>query len=113
MPDVTRCPTRDELRRFLLGDVDDEEAARVQGHLSTCCSCLETLPRLETNDVRLQAMQTQGRLAVDPGLASTTDSAFSPTFDQAVEPGNRRGRFSIVRPHAQGGLGQVSIARDE
>ncbi len=47
-------------------------------------------------------------------LAST--GAEAGRGDPPVAPtpsGAQRGRFTIVKPHAQGGLGQVSLARDE
>ncbi len=45
-------------------------------------------------------------------LASTSDGSGA-TIQSGVATGTQRGRFTIVRPHAQGGLGQVSIAHDE
>src|SRR5688572_23737533 len=66
MPDVMHCPTHDDLRRFLLGEVEDDEADQVEGHLSTCCGCLDTLAHLETDDALLTAMRDQAHIGGDP-----------------------------------------------
>jgi WD40 repeat protein/serine/threonine protein kinase len=148
MPDdVTCCPTQDDLRRFLLGQIEEADAARLAGHLSGCSPCLEALAGLESRDTLLAAMQAQAartfdseralveglidRLSGRPragdaaaplpetddagALPSTADakSDTAVSAPSAAAPGERRGSFAIIKPHAQGGLGQVSIAHDE
>jgi non-specific serine/threonine protein kinase/serine/threonine-protein kinase len=148
MPEANGCPTRDDLRRFLLGQIEDHQAARIQEHLSACQSCLEIAGELPAEDTLIAAMRAQAQVSsatdaavvkglidrlndlhepqnqIDRSAGDTTSiyrdiestSGFTASVassERTVTPGQRRGRFSIVKPHAQGGLGQVSIARDE
>lgn len=43
MPNAPLCPSRNDLRRFALGDVHKAEAQTLGQHLDTCTRCLETL----------------------------------------------------------------------
>jgi serine/threonine protein kinase len=44
---ATACPTRSDLNRLATGNVSDEEAERLSGHLDACLSCQTLLTRLE------------------------------------------------------------------
>ena len=57
MSDVKRHPTLGDLQRFLLGQVEDAEAVRVQDHLSGCGQCLDTVANLTTEDTLLAAVR--------------------------------------------------------
>jgi tetratricopeptide (TPR) repeat protein/tRNA A-37 threonylcarbamoyl transferase component Bud32 len=48
------------------------------------------------------------------GVDSTVESPPPlPSFESPGVPSGPRGRFTVLQPHAQGGLGQVLLARDE
>ncbi len=66
MANSTHCPTADDLRRFLVGDVADEEAAKLHDHLSECSTCLDGLARLSTEDSLVAAMREQARTPANP-----------------------------------------------
>ncbi len=44
---ATACPTRSDLNRLATGNVSDEEAERLSGHLDACLSCQTLLTRME------------------------------------------------------------------
>ncbi|MBI3468429.1 MAG: protein kinase [Planctomycetes bacterium] len=70
MPEPKSCPSPDDLRRFLLGQVDEGDAARIQDHLAGCPRCLESMGNLKTDDTLLAAMQAQTSAAhSDPDQA--------------------------------------------
>lgn len=59
MSNEPQCPDRDELERFLLGQVSDLELADIEGHLSHCSSCLRTLEDLHAQDPLIEAFRSQ------------------------------------------------------
>src|SRR5688500_7678899 len=69
MSGTTGCPTADNLHRFLLGQVDEDEAALVQDHLSGCDQCLDTMAHLSSDDTLVVAMRAQAQAAADPDEA--------------------------------------------
>jgi hypothetical protein len=69
MSGTTSCPTPDNLHRFLLGQVDEVEAALVQDHLSGCDQCLDTMAHLRSDDTLVVAMRAQAQAAADPDEA--------------------------------------------
>src|SRR5262245_63980767 len=52
--------------------------------------------------------------AHQPRQPATTPDVTPPSSRDSATPAARQhGRFTILKPHARGGLGQVSVARDE
>ena len=50
MPGTSLCPPREDLQRFLLGQLSHEEAEPLERHLAECPSCVSTLTALEAHD---------------------------------------------------------------
>jgi serine/threonine protein kinase/Leucine-rich repeat (LRR) protein len=48
MPPLEGCPSRDDLQRFVQGNVDDEEAQAVESHLLQCRQCVDTAATVAT-----------------------------------------------------------------
>jgi serine/threonine protein kinase len=60
MLSASGCPAKQDLQRFVLGELDENEIAAVQLHLSRCTSCLDLLGRLDVEDTLLAALRSQG-----------------------------------------------------
>ncbi len=60
------CPSPEELRRFLLGQDSDQEAERLEAHLSVCQTCLAALHEQEIGDSLLEIVREQSHAAEDP-----------------------------------------------
>src|ERR1700736_4504971 len=62
---ISTCPTAKELQRFLLGDIPDQDAERVEQHLAQCPTCLGQLASLHGEDTLSDAVQANPTM---PGL---------------------------------------------
>jgi serine/threonine protein kinase len=125
------CPDRSDLQRLARGELSDEEADKLSQHILTCSSCADRLNALCVNDP-IAALLARGEsplLARDSTLDALIerlaekppDSDRASTFldsDRDAQAATitmkpkRLERYSMSRLHAQGGIGQVWLARD-
>src|SRR5437762_1001074 len=56
------CPAPADLERFLLGQVGEVQATRIEAHLAHCRRCLETVHLLKAEDTLIEAMQQAAAL---------------------------------------------------
>lgn len=94
----------------------EHDATKSLAALSSVDSAVEDLTRLGDTVV------TESLIHVTPGGKTQRPDETMPITDAADVPASVAGprksdpsgiRFRVLRPHAQGGLGQVSVARDE
>jgi hypothetical protein len=57
MIDAIPCPQAEDLQRFLLGEMEDADAERLELHLSQCRSCVTTAQGLKASDTLVEAMR--------------------------------------------------------
>ena len=63
MPVASTCPHADDLQRYLLGQVSEEQAQNLEAHLRRCDACLASLNTLEVEDTLVEVFRRQGRAA--------------------------------------------------
>jgi serine/threonine protein kinase len=104
------CPTAEVLRAFALGDLDENEAVGVAGHLQACPSCADSVARLDgmadpvLEDLRRRLGHTWHLSAHAAGDA-TLRVPFPPEGEWG--PPDQLGEFRIVREVGRGGMGIV------
>lgn len=57
MPESSRCPSRDVLEQFVLGQVPEPELEKLEQHLDQCPPCGETVQGLRLSDTWLDAVR--------------------------------------------------------
>src|SRR5689334_12667267 len=67
MGDATACPPAEDLRRFLLGRLEEAEGERVAGHLARCPACVAAAETLDARDELIEAVGGAAR----PGRAGS------------------------------------------
>ena len=89
-------------------DLHDGDPQKSLAAASSIASLRQQLNSLGDADVQatLHTIQSQPDLDLSPSLGGLDETL---TLGQSSSGGQR---FQILRPHAQGGLGQVSVARD-
>src|SRR5581483_10360641 len=114
----------DDLRRFQLGALARDEAARVEAWLGTCAGAITTLREVRAADPLTAAIPAALRLDLPahpaegevirvatlvggPGGPLATASVTGPALPPAV------GGFPVVRELGRGGMGVVYEAADE
>jgi anti-sigma factor RsiW len=110
MPEASRCPTPNDLRRFLLGQIADDETASVQDHLTTCATCLDRMADLSTDDSLVAAMQAQARnpAGADDGVVQALVDRLANVNAVDAEPAatlswdGSHGRTEAVLPQVDG-----------
>ena len=60
------CPDREVLSQFILGQIADDEANRVETHLARCRSCVEKVETLAAEDALVEAVQSQRSRPIAP-----------------------------------------------
>ncbi|MBI3462313.1 MAG: hypothetical protein HY000_04530 [Planctomycetes bacterium] len=115
MPPAKQCPSPDDLRSFLLGQVEDADLARIQDHLSSCGSCLELIANLKAEDTLLAAMQAQTRSAGPDPEGSVVEALMdrligvpSPASRASQATTGRSGPSQVPAGDAQSGSSQPS-----
>ncbi|HVT66587.1 MAG TPA: protein kinase, partial [Trebonia sp.] len=66
MPQDAACPSAYELQRFLLGQISEDEARRVEQHLPGCGECLSTLHGLMPSDTIVRVIRSLPPEAHEP-----------------------------------------------
>jgi tetratricopeptide (TPR) repeat protein len=66
MPGVSPCPQEEDLQRFLLGAIADEEAAPLEQHLTQCEPCFQKALALGGEDTLVETLRTVPRRSVAP-----------------------------------------------
>jgi eukaryotic-like serine/threonine-protein kinase len=92
----TECPTDATLAEWRAGHLSGQAADSVREHTASCPTCKGRIERRANS------------------TAATVDleGAPPPDLPWALEPGARLGRFSIVGPLGEGGMGVVYLAQD-
>lgn len=138
MSTLAHCPNSDELKKFTLGLLSDEEAEKLSAHLAICDSCLSQLRGMDARDEFVVALRESNdkTLPYQNDRESPTkklDGADTATsfhsanwrgsadvagltslFAPALEPDEigRLGDFRILRLLGAGGMGAVFLAED-
>jgi hypothetical protein len=60
------CPDREVLSKFMLGQIADDDAGRVEAHLARCRRCVETVETLAVQDALVEAVQSQHGAPIGP-----------------------------------------------
>src|SRR5262245_13632752 len=117
------CPSLEELASLADGTASHEMAEAMLEHVDHCSSCAATLSKIETRPntfVRAAAgdpHRTWQLVTQDSTPPADRDPSDTPPMDAGhAETARQIGtscRFTKLRHHAKGGLGQVSVARDE
>src|SRR5262245_13511894 len=66
MTGTSRCPLREDLQRFLLGQLSQEEAEPLERHLSECPTCVGALTDLKPHDGLVDVVAVVARSPVLP-----------------------------------------------
>jgi serine/threonine protein kinase len=121
--DLTHCPGRAELERFLVGDLSRSDLARVSGHIELCAACERALHALEgVSDPLLSGLRrlVPGKSAVlepvpDELLARVrSHRALAGSASWLSNGGTLQslGRFELLEQVGVGSFGYVFRARD-
>jgi eukaryotic-like serine/threonine-protein kinase len=87
----------------------DGDPARSLEALSSVGSVAEDLGRIPDTDVQASV----GHLSIRGAVPPSADAPETRIPTSLGEPTSWNGRFRVVRPHASGGLGVVSVALDD
>lgn len=122
---ATACPTQSDLNRLATGNVSDEEAERLSGHLDACLPCQTLLTRLEQRAYgAVMELAGVGKADVDGkedaefgSLLARLDSRTFPNCPirglSPQTPPIQLSGFSWQGLIASGGMGQVWRAWDD
>src|SRR5436190_24300864 len=113
------CPSREELERFAVGDLDAGALARLAGHVERCVACETALQALDADaDPLVTALRQPvcaGASDVPEHLLTAARSALGtrPTGDWASgELPRRLGKFELREELGSGSFGAVFRAFD-
>ena len=93
MPAIT-CPSPDELRQLVVGQLAEAEASRLEKHVASCASCLEVLDHVigvgRAPSPRGSVCHQRFRLdASRGGINRPVVSVFGPTVEVWIGPYRR------------------------
>jgi serine/threonine-protein kinase len=111
------CPSLEQLQHLLADRLSESETDAIEAHLETCASCQRLLDRLTGQSTGVEAPEST---TLQPGflhrLVKTPPTAFRAPAETSAVADNlttNRERYAVTRLHAQGGIGQVWLARDQ
>ncbi len=111
------CPADDVLQRLLANGMSEAEEAALEAHVAACISCQRQLDLLTAR----AGMPTKwGECGVSTPKESLEQcdrersrGLIDPACEPPATPAKGKPRFTVLRQHAEGGLGRVYLARDE
>lgn len=123
------CPDQKALLEYVVGTLSEDDAERLEGHLSACPGCVDAIASLEGHsDTLLDALRTRSethpreilsdpvlREAVDkaramrPGSPAPTCAGDLALIDPLADPSAREqfGQYRVLERIGQGGMGTV------
>jgi tRNA A-37 threonylcarbamoyl transferase component Bud32 len=112
----TDCPSRDDLRRFAVGDLSGGALVRVAEHVEHCADCESTLKELDADADPLVSALRQPVGGASPevpaALLTAAQSAIEIPDAAPVELPRRVGKFELVEELGCGSFGTVYRALD-
>ena len=109
---MQRCPSEEQLARYVAGACVDDEAARVRSHIEQCGGCARWVAEAEANDAILDSVCG----VLDAEAEDAADrKAGQPATLKVPDPliGKSIGGFQIKNVIAAGGMGTVYLAQQD
>ena len=121
---LTTCPSKETMKDYLHGWIEEQEASIIESHLQSCADCDRVIVEVENEAPPTIASQSGANIAIDSivGYAFSLakrhppeSSAATPTTDNSAASSqlvNRQiGPYELLRMLGHGGMGSVYLAR--
>jgi serine/threonine-protein kinase len=111
------CPTSEQLQGLLADELAGDLAKELEAHVEECAACQRVLDELtKAGDLRRQGVRGSGEPSflreLEQATLSTTLVGGLEVTPGASDPPRVGERYTVSRLHAEGGIGQVWLARD-